>query len=111
MTLQLKNQPKELNWKLSMPFIKHVCSVVQNYEIWLCSTDANIELGGKICITTTIDGKQSKKRYLKHAHVSGNLITIEKSLVIIGGRNRRHPGEKNIIALEKVEFCDEGMSY
>ena len=73
-----------------------------------------IDHGGITCVATTIDGKQSKKRYLSHAHVSGNLITIKdgasESLVIIGGRNARIPGAENIIAIDGVEFCDEGMS-
>ena len=74
-----------------------------------------IDHGGITCVATTIDGKQSKKRYLSHAHVSGNLITINDgasdALVIIGGRNARVPGEANIIAKDEVEFCDEGISF
>ena len=115
--MPILNPFKELNWKLSLPFIKHTCSVGQNYEIWLCSTDAYIEHeplhGSTTCITTTVDGKQSEKQYLSRAHISGNLLTITdgKSLVIIGGRNRRNSRKENIIAVDDVEFCDEGMSY
>ena len=109
-----RHQIVQLDWKLPLPFIKHVCSAVRNFEIWLCSTDAQIDHGGITCVATTIDGKQSKRQYLSHAHVSGNLITIKdgasESLVIIGGRNARVPGEANIIAKDEVEFCDEGMS-
>ena len=109
------HQIVELNWKLPLPFIKHVCSAVQNFEIWLCSTDAQIDHGCITCVATSIDGKQSKRRYLSHSHVSGNLITIKdgesESLVIIGGRNSRVPGEENIIAKDEVEFCDAGMSF
>ena len=43
------------------------------------------------------------------------MITIQdgelESLIIIGGRNARVPGEENIIAKDEVEFCDEGMSF
>ena len=109
------HQIVELNWKLPLPFIKHVCSAVRNLEIWLCSTDAQIDHGCITCVATNIDGTQSKRQYLSHAHVSGNLITIQdgesESLVIIGGRNARVPGEENIIAKDEVEFCDEGMSF
>ena len=108
------HQIVELDWKLPLPFIKHVCSTVGNFEIWLCSTDAQIDHGCITCVATTIDGEKSKRQYLSHAHVSGNLITIKdgasESLVIIGGRNARVPGEANIIAKDEVEFCDEGMS-
>ena len=98
-----------------MPFIEHVCSAVQNNEIWLCSTDAQVERGSLTCIATTADGQQSTKQYLSHAHVSGNLLTIKdgefESLIIIGGRNARNPGEENVIAKDEVEFCDQGMSH
>ena len=106
---------EELNWKLSMPFIKHVCSAVRNHEIWLCSTDAQIKHGCITCIATTLDGEQLQKQYLSHAHVSGNLLTIQDkdydTMVIIGGRNARNPGEADIVAKNEVEFCDQGMSF
>ena len=106
---------EELNWKLSMPFIKHVCSAVRNHEIWLCSTDAQIKHGCITCIATTLDGEQLQKQYLSHAHVSGNLLTIQDknhdTMVIIGGRNARIPGEADIVAKNEVEFCDQGMSF
>ena len=113
------HQIVELSWKLPWVFIKHACSAVQNFEIWLCSTDAQIDLGlahGCItCAATTIHGKHSKTRYLSHGHVSGNLITIQEgeleSLIIIGGRSSRKPGEANIIANGEVEFCDTGKSF
>ena len=109
------HQIVELDWKLPLPFIKHVCSAVRNFEIWLCSTDAQIDHGCMTCVATTVDGEKSRRRYLSHSHVSGNLITIQdgelESLVIIGGRNARVPGEENIIAIDEVEFCDEGMSF
>ena len=109
------HQIVEMSWKLPLPFIKHVCSVVHNFEIWLCSTDAQIDHGCITCAATTIDGKHSKRQYLSHAHVSGNLITIQdgelESLVIIGGRSSRKPGEANIIANGEVEFCDTGKSF
>ena len=87
---------------LNFSFTKHTCAVVNSNEVWLCSS----ETSAKSCVSINVKEETTTPRpSLKSPHIHGNMVSINDTLIIIGGI---HPITDNHSKFtDQVEFCDQ----